>query len=81
MMINSFVVVGKFVEVKDNYIVLEIPEEDFLLPIQVSSDFVTYCDMLTPGDLVGVKGSFAKGEPYKVKAVKITFMSMMKEDN
>lgn len=80
-MINSFVVVGKFVETKDEYIVLEIPEEDFLLPIQVSSEFVKHCTMLRPGDLVGVKGSFTKGEPYEVKAIKITFMSRVEEDN
>lgn len=79
-MINSFVVVGKFVEMKDTYIVLEIPEENFLLPVQVSSEFVTHCNMLRPGDLVGIKGSFIKGEPYEVKAIKITFMSVMKED-
>jgi hypothetical protein len=80
-MINSFVVAGKFVEMKDNYMVLVIPDENLLLPIQVSSEFVSYFNMIKPGDLVGVKGSFIKGKPYDIKAVKVTFMSTMEENN
>ena len=77
-MINLFVVAGHFVEFKDNCMVLEIPEDNFLLPIPVSSEVVKTFSALEPGDYVAVKGSFTKGEPYGINAVAFTFK---KEDN
>lgn len=77
-MINLFFVAGHFVEFKDNCIVLEIPEDNFLLPISVSSEVIKTFSFLKPGNYVAVKGSFTKGEPYGIDAVALTFK---KEDN
>lgn len=77
-MINLFIVAGHFVEFKDNCMVLEIPEGNFLFPIPVSFEVIKTFSSLEPGDYVAVKGSFTKGEPYGIDAVAITFK---KENN
>lgn len=79
MQANKFVILGYFHSLLEDkkVLIISLPDDkEALIPFSITKNFIDNLKLLSPGDLVGVTGSFVKshGKFCKLQAEKVTFM-------